>query len=386
MKSIIANSISRRRVVAGLGAGSAMALAAPVVRAQAEDFKIGALASLTGPAAAYSKDYSDGFNIYAKTWNARGGYKGRKIVVEILDDETNPVNAINAFRKLASDPKTTVIWTALGSQTALGIKAIASEFKVPVVSGGGVDQLGRPADPYFFKVSQGASEFMKGIVAYVKGKGYKTIATLNSTDAFGQSEAGIIKQVAEAAGIKVVAAETFANTDTNFNAQLIKIRNAKPDYLYNGSTGNPSILIYKQIKQLRIDIPMAVSLAALSQAFFTGIGGREQAEGIFGCIPTGSIAAELGGEVTRLYNECSAAIGKPALLFHTIGWDTALITEWAMNNSDGTRQGIRDALDRAKDVPAINGPFTFTPTDHIGQDIRGLVMAQYRGGKWVKVG
>ena len=378
--------LSRRLFLGGTSAVAAAAAGGWSVRAQTkEDFKIGALASLTGPAAAFSKDYADGFNAYAKAWNARGGYNGRKIVVDLLDDETNPVNAVNAFRKLASDAKTGAIWTALGSQTALGIKAIASEFKVPVVSGGGVDELGRPPDAWFFKVAPGASDFMKGTAAYAVSKGYKTIATLNATDAFGQFEAKKIKEYAEAAGMKLVAAETFAITDTNFNAQLVKIRNAKPDFLYNGSTANPAILIYKQLKQLKLEMPMAVSLAAVTGAFFQGIGGREQAEGILGLIPTGALAADIGGDVTRIYKECNDALGKPALLFHTLGWDTALITEWGMKNSDGTRQSIRDAIEKAKDVPAINGPFTFTPTDHIGQDIRGLVMAQFKGGKWVKV-
>src|SRR5687768_17142292 len=118
---------SRRLVLAGGAASSVLLLGVPLAHAQAkEDFKIGAIASLTGPAAAFSKDYADGFNAYVKAWNARGGYNGRKIAIELLDDETNPVNAVNAFRKLATDPKTTIIWMALGSQTALGIKAIAA--------------------------------------------------------------------------------------------------------------------------------------------------------------------------------------------------------------------------------------------------------------------
>ncbi len=377
---------SRRVFLGAAGAFAATAAGGWSARAQGkEDFKIGAIASLTGPAAAFSKDYADGFTAYAKAWNARGGYNGRKIAVELLDDETNPVNAVNAFRKLASDAKTGAIWTALGSQTALGIKAIASEFKVPVISGGGVDELGRPPDAWFFKVAPGASDFMKGTVAYAKAKGYKTVASLNATDAFGQFEARRFKEFAEEAGLKLVAAETFAITDTNFAAQLVKIRNAKPDFFYNGSTANPAILIFKQSKQLKLEMPMAVSLASVTGAFFQGIGGREQAEGILGLIPTGALAADIGGDVTRIYKECVDALGKPALLFHTLGWDTALITEHAMKASDGTRQGVRDALEKAKDVPAINGPFTFTPTDHIGQDIRGLVMAQFKSGKWVKV-
>ena len=154
--------LTRRTLVAA--APAAALVAGFGARAQAKpDFHVGGIASLSGPAAAFGKDYAEGFQVYVKAWNARGGHDGRKIVLDTLDDETNPVNAVNAFRKLAADAKTSVIWMALGSQTALGIKAIASEFKVPVVSGGGVDELGRPPDPWFFKIAPGASDFVSSV-------------------------------------------------------------------------------------------------------------------------------------------------------------------------------------------------------------------------------
>jgi branched-chain amino acid transport system substrate-binding protein len=140
--------------------------------------------------------------------------------------------------------------------------------------------------------------------------------------------------------------------------------------------------VYNQAQQLEIKTPMAVSFAAVSGAFFKGIGGSERAAGILSVIPLGALASEVGGKVTQIYDEASAALGKPALLFDTIGWDTALLTEHAVAVSDGTRGGIRAALDAVKDLPAINGPFTYTPENHIGQDARGLIFARFDGTKW----
>jgi branched-chain amino acid transport system substrate-binding protein len=319
---------------------------------------------------------------YVKTWNQRGGVKGRKVVANVLDDGTDAANAVTAFRREATDPDTMVIWAALGSQTALAIKAIASEFKVPVVSGGGVDKLGVPAEPWFFKVSQGSGDLAKALIAGARKRNVKTMATLNGTDATGQDDAKRVRALAEAAGIEIVAAESFAMTDLNFTAQLVNIRNANADLFWNQSTGGPAILVYKQAQQLQIKTPMAVSFAAVSGAFFKGIGGSERAAGIFSVIPFGALAGDAGGTVTKIYKEASAALGKPALLFDTIGWDTALVTEYAVAASDGTRSGIRAALDQVKDLPAINGPFTYTPENHIGQDARGLTFARFDGTRW----
>ena len=377
---------TRRNALVGAGAASLAALVGLPGRAQAAgDFKIGIVASLTGPAAAFSKDWAEGFDIYAKSWTGRGGFKGRKIVTTLLDDETNPVAAINAFRRLAADPEISVIWIALASQTALGIKAIASEFKVPVVSGGGVDALGKPADPWFFKIAPGGSDYVAAVVEFAKRKGYTKIASLHATDAIGQADKAWITDFAKKANITIVAQETFATSDLNFTPQLLKIRNAKPDLVYNGATGNPAILVFKQVKQFEMTMPMILSQAAINRAFFEGIGGPAQAEGFYSVISIGAVANEAGGETARVFGELAKALGRTPVLFHTFGWDTGILTEWAANNSDGSRQGIRDAMEKAREIPAINGPLTFTADNHIGQDTRGLLMTQLKGGKFTKV-
>ena len=380
------NSLTTRRaVIGGAGAASLLILSSRGAAAQGGgDFKIGVIASLTGPASAFGKDWAEGFDVYAKNWTARGGYKGRKIVTTLVDDETNAVSAVTGFRRLAQDPSVSAIWIALASQTALGIKAIASEFKVPVVSGGGVDALGKPADPWFFKIAPAGSDYVAAVAQFAKSKGMKTIAGLHGTDAIGQADKQWLVDFAKQAGVSVVAQETFATSDLNFTPQLLKIKNAKPDLIYNGATGNPAILVFKQVKQLEITAPMILSQAAINRAFFEGIGGPTQAEGFYSIISIGALAVEAGGDTARVFGELAKALGRTPVLFHTFGWDTGILTEWAANNSDGSRQGLRDAMERIKEQPAINGPLTFTPDNHIGQDTRGLIMAQLKGGKFTK--
>jgi len=386
MKKISPLKITRRKALGGVGAASLVSLCGwPARTSAADEFKIGVIASLTGPASAFSKDWAEGFDIYAKSWTARGGYKGRKITTISLDDETNPVGAINAFRRLAANEQISAIWIALASQTALGIKAIASEFKVPVVSGGGVDALGKPPDPWFFKIAPGGSDYIAAVAQFAKRRGFTKIASLHATDAIGQADKQWLIDFAKSAGLTIVAQETFATSDLNFTPQLLKIRNAKPDLVYNGATGNPAILVFKQVKQLEIKAPMILSQAAINRAFFEGIGGPAQAEGFYSVISIGALANEAGGDTARVFGELSKALGRAPVLFHTFGWDTGILTEWAANNSDGTRQGLRDTMERVRELPAINGPLTFTPDNHIGQDTRGLIMSQLKAGKFVKV-
>src|SRR5450755_12474 len=131
-------------------AGLIVGLVIPA-RAQApKEFKIGVVMSLSSGWVAAAKDSMDGVEAWEKS---RGGLPGKKIVYEKLDDETNPVSAVNAFRRLAGDPSINLIYMFVNSSSALAVKTLASEFKVPIISSGAADTLGVPPDPWLFKVA-----------------------------------------------------------------------------------------------------------------------------------------------------------------------------------------------------------------------------------------
>src|SRR5947209_13950664 len=225
--------------------GAMLAFAAPLSKAQ-QEFKIGVVASLSGGFAAAAKDTIDGY----KAWEKARGLPGRKIAMETLDDETNPVSASNAFRRLASDPSVQLVYLFIPSNSVMAVKSLASEFKVPIIAGGAADAIGVPADPWLFKVAPAVRDFMTVLAQYAQQKGAKRIASLNAADAFGQAEISNLKALAPKMGLQVVAAETFNVEDTNINAQLTRIRAAKPDLIYNSASGRAAILTWRALQQM----------------------------------------------------------------------------------------------------------------------------------------
>ena len=354
-------------------------LAWSALAAAQQEFKIGIVASLSGGFAAAAKDTMDGF----QAWVKNHGLPGRKIVLETLDDETNPVQAANAFRRVASDPNVRLIYLFIPSNSVMSVKSLASEFRVPIVSGGAADAIGFPADPWLFKVAPAVRDFMTVLAQYSQKKGYKRIAMLNSTDAFGQSEIGNMRQLAPKHGLTIVAAETFGVEDTNFNAQLTRIRAANPEIIYNGASGRAAVLTFQQIKQLGLKTPVVVTQAALSKALYDAIGGPQAADGLMTPIQLGSFGTASGGTTAKLYQDLEKGMGRQPVYFATFGYDVGLITEAAVKGSDGSRQGIRDALERLKDLPALNGPVTYSKEDHTGQNYRSIGMGRMTGGKAV---
>jgi branched-chain amino acid transport system substrate-binding protein len=381
--------ITRRNAAQLVGAALAIpALGAPMLRramAQSKEFKIGVIASMTGPASPFFKEYVEGFQAYAKSWNSRGGPSGRPVVLNIVDDESAPVPAANGYRRIAADPDTTLAWVAGPGAGGLAIKALASELKLPVVSGGALDTLGIPAEPYFFKIAPANRDFMKVYLTWCKDSGKKRLAFILGNDAYGQGEAQTAKEMTGPLGLEIVALETFAATDTNFSSQLVRIRGSSPDIVYAAGTGAPGILIYKQYRQLGLKFPLCFMLAALTPAFFQAIGGASEADGVMTPGLLGMLGDQAKGESGKLYDQLVKALDRPASLGNSLGWDIGIATEAAIKNSDATREGIRNALDQLKEVPGINGPITYTPQNHIGQDTRGLAMLKLVGGKFVLV-
>jgi len=373
----------RKKMVRSLKFGgavvaAAMALTASVPAFAADKLKVGIVASMSGGFAAAAKDSLAG----VEAWRKASGNED-KVTFEILDDETNAVNATNAYRRLADDSEISLVYLLVNSNSALAVKAFASEMKLPIISGGGADALGRPADPYMFKVAPAISDFIYVVTDYAAAKGLKKVAVLTSTDAYGQNEQKSFAEMAKEKGLEIVADEKFTVEDTSFNAQLTRIRAANPDIIYSGASGRAGILVYTQFKQFGLTAPLVVTSAALTQAFYDGIGGKDKAEGVMTPTQLGVFGADAGGETAKLYQDLATAIGGTPTYLNTFGYDVGLISGAAMEKGDWSREGLRAALAGLKDTPAVNGPVTYEEGDHTGQDHRSIGMGKLEGGKLV---
>jgi branched-chain amino acid transport system substrate-binding protein len=362
---------------------SALALLALLARpavADDKEFRIGVVASVTGPFAGPTKDTFDGLNAYLKIH----GVPGYKITLQTVDDETNPVNAANLFRRLAADASVNLIFLFVNSNSAMAAKSFASEFKVPIISGGGADSLGKPADPWLFKIAPANRDYMIALSEYIKRKGYKRVAHLYSNDTFGQYDLTNLKDLAPHYGFELVDTEAFAIEDTNFNAQFAHIRASNPDLVYSSATGRAGSLAFRQYKQLGLTTPLVSTGANIVAAFFSAIGGADKADGLMAMTQRGSLGESAGGDTAKFVAELREGLGgRTPAFFNCFGWDAGEIAAAALAKSDGSRQGIRDAMEGVKNLPALNGPVSYSPEDHTGQDARSIVIGKLVNGGFV---
>lgn len=135
--------ITRRRVLAGLGAAAGMVagsqLAPGLARAAAsEPIKIGFQAHRTGIGAAYGRWYERVTKAAVKLINEDGGIAGRPVELITEDDGTDPKRGAEVVEKMAAQHKVDVTFGTLFSHVVFGSAPRAGELKMPyfVVSEG----------------------------------------------------------------------------------------------------------------------------------------------------------------------------------------------------------------------------------------------------------
>ncbi len=356
------------------------------------DIKIGATVSATGPAASLGIPYRNTLTLLPKE------IAGQKIEWVILDDGSDPTNAVKNARKLTSEDNVDLILGANTSPIGLALVDVASESKTPFVAMASSIRIVSPMDDkryWVFKSSQADALMVGAIIENMIQSKVKTAAFIGANDAFGESFWNEFEAAARNAGINIVASERFNRTDTSVTGQILKIVAAKPDAVFIAAVGTPAALPALALKERGYNGLQYQSHAVLN-ADFLRIGGKAL-EGTF--LPTGAmlIPEQLEDSnpikkvaldyVTRY--EAQFGAGTRAT-FGGHAYDAFLVAANAIPAAlkvakPGTpefRKALRDEIEKSKNVVGTHGIFNLTPTDHIGLDKRARMMVQVRDGAW----
>jgi branched-chain amino acid transport system substrate-binding protein len=118
---------------------------------RAQDYKIGYITDLSGPLAGSYTPTWQGFDLYMKALDDRGGINGRKVTVTIDDDGLRPDRAVAAAKKQVEHDGVLGIFGLSLSSTQAPVIAEMQKVGVPVVStfSAILDAL-PPAKQYYF--------------------------------------------------------------------------------------------------------------------------------------------------------------------------------------------------------------------------------------------
>jgi branched-chain amino acid transport system substrate-binding protein len=217
-----------------------------------DPIKVGVLASMTGALESYGKQTTKGFELgldYATKGTKE--VNGRPIQFIIEDTETKSDVAVQKATKLLEKDKVDFLVGSSSSADTLAVLPLALEYKKPfIVEPAAADSItGASWNKYVFRTARNSSQDAVAGAAAIAKQGTK-IATFAPDSAFGRDGVKAFKAAAEKLGAKFVAEEYADAKATDFTANIQKIIQAKPDYLFVVWAGANSP--WKQLQDMKV--------------------------------------------------------------------------------------------------------------------------------------
>ena len=220
--------------------------------------KVGWIGSLSGDQAVWGQCESNTVKMMFEDLNASGGLLGAKFEVVAYDTRGDAQEAVNTVKRLTSQDKVIAIIGPNASGQAIPISSVLEEMKVPdiatVATNPKVTVVDGKVKPYNFRVCfidpyQGA--VAAGFAIDVLKA--KTAAILyDVADDYSQGLSQFFIETFEKKGGKIVAKEGFKTGDTDFRAQLTKIKDANPEIIFMPYFFKEVALSSKQARELGI--------------------------------------------------------------------------------------------------------------------------------------
>ncbi len=352
------------------------------------DINIGVSLALTGPGSGLGIPMQNQLKLFPKTIG------GEKVNLIVLDDATDPGKGSANARRFVTEDKVDVIFGSCITAVAAAMTDIASEAGTVQVAG---SPVGVPAgkDKWLFRLPQSNTVMGHAVVEHMKKQGVKTIGFLGYTDAYGEQWLKEISPQLDKAGIKLVATERFARTDTSVTPQALKLNAANPDAILVVASGSGAAMPQLGLAERGYKGKIYQTHAAATQDLMR-VGGKA-VEGTFVVSGPAVIAEQLpdshpSKKVSMDFvNKFEAANGpKSRNQFAGHAYDFQVTMEKVLpvalkKAKPGTpefRAAIRDAIEGMGRSVFAHGVMNWTKDDHWGYTMETGVMLKVVDGQF----
>lgn len=357
------------------------------------DIKIGVVASSTGPTAVVGIPQK---NTVALLPNE---IAGQKIEYIVLDDASDPTNAVTGVKKLLAEHKVDALIGPTTTPAALAILDFVAESKTPLLTTVGSSSVVLPMDDkkkWVFKTTQNDDLIAEAVIAHMTANGVKTLGFIGFNDPYGENWFKVFGGLAEKAGLSIIANERFSRTDQSVTGQVLKVIAARPDAVFIAATGGPAVLPQAGLQEKGYKGRIYQTHGVATNDFIR-LGGKV-VEGTLMAggpllaaddLPNSNPIKAVALSYIKAY-EGRYGVGTMST-FGANTWDAGLLLQKAIplalkKAKPGTpefRVALRDVLEQSKEVVGAQGVFNMTPQNHNGMDQRSRVMMTVKGGKWV---
>lgn len=343
--------------------------------------KIGVITSLTGSLAAFGEAHKRGYSIALDEINAQGGVLGKKIELDYYDDQSKPDLAVQGVSKLVDQDQVPLLLGSYSSESTKAIIGPVNKSEVPlIIPTATADNVMDSHSPWVFRICAGANDYAHTTIAFLKDNGApKTMAIVYENTNFGQSNMKAMTAAAQAAGIKLVAVESYEAKSPDYKAVLQRVKAANPEVIYLCSYLLDAVTLMRQAQEIDLNPKYYTSAGTgfAAAEFPTDKGAGKNAEYTFSVsqwLPEAKWPGgkEFDAEFFKRYGSHPA--------YHAIqAYAALLVAAQAINNAksaDSTK--IRDAIKNLNLSMTPFGPIKFDA----GQNQHPVLITQVLGGKY----
>ena len=347
------------------------------------ELKIGVSAPLTGDISALGQSTKNAILLAQDEANEGGGIKvgekTLKVRFIVEDDENKPESTATVFQKLINQDKVLAIIGSQSSKCSNAGAPIAETARIPQLTPWSTNPNVTKGRSFVFRACF-IDPFQGKVVAQFaigKLKAKSAAVVYDVASDYNKGIAEVFRDEFTRMGGQVVGYETYNTKDTDFSAQLTKVKGANPDILFLPNYFNEVPLQIQQARKLGLtatvlggdgwDNPELVKLGGsvmngtyfsnhyspdldspIAKAFIAKYQAR------FKAVP--DAAAALTYDSARLLIQAIAAAGK------------------------AEPRAIRDALAATKGFQGVTGSITYSGT---GDPVKGAVVIKVENGRFV---
>jgi branched-chain amino acid transport system substrate-binding protein len=352
------------------------------------DITIGVSLPLTGPASGLGIPV----NNQLKLWPAT--IAGEKLKIIVLDDATDPTTGVKNAKRFVTDDKVDIIMGSVATPVAIPIAGVAAEAETVQLA---LSPMPLPPgkDGWTFRMPQSNPVMAHAVIGLMKKQGIKTVGFLGYTDAYGESWLKDFMAEADKNGIKVIATERFARSDTSVTAQALKLVAANPDAMLVVASGSGAAMPHMAIVERGFKGKIYQTHAAASRDLMR-VGGKD-VEGAFVVsgpaviaeqLPDGHPSKATAIQFVQQYEKAYGVGSRNQFAGH--GYDALLVLEKAVplalkSGKPGTKEfraALRTAFETMGRTVVSHGVLNWTKDDHWGYTLETGVMLKVVNGDW----
>ncbi len=352
------------------------------------DITIGISLPLTGPASGLGIPMAN----YIKLWPKE--IAGEKLNVIVLDDATDPTKGVTNAKKFITEDKADIIMGSAATPVAIAMAGpIAESETLHFAFSPAVLPAGK--DTWMFRLPQGNAVMAHAMIEHMKKQGVKTVGFLGYTDAYGESWLKAFTAAGDKAGIKVVATERFARTDTSVTPQALKLTAANPDAMLVVASGSGAAMPHKAIVERGYKGKIYQTHAAASRDLVR-VGGKD-VEGAFVTsgpavipeqLPANHPSKAMAADFVAKYEKAYGPGSRNQFAGHS--YDAIVVLEKIVpvalkKAKPGTKEfraALRDATETMGRTVVSHGVLNYTKDNHWGFTTETGVILKVVNGDW----